>query len=103
VGLALATSLLLAACGGSAAPAKTAGGGTVTFAEAAGAPPNYIFPLVGSTDFNVANVYDLVGNMYLQLYAFGPRKEPVFSPSLSLGKAPVFSDHNTVVTVNMKH
>jgi peptide/nickel transport system substrate-binding protein len=87
-----------------AAPAKTsAAGGTVTFAEAVGAPPTYIFPLVGSTEFNVANVYDLVGNMYLQLYAFGPRKEPVYSPSLSVGESPVFSDHNTVVTVNMKH
>ncbi len=103
VGVACAVALLMTACATSSAPPRSSGGGVVTFAEQPGAPPNYIFPMVIGSDFSVANVYDLVGNMYLELYAFGPRAEPVFSPSLSLGNAPVFSDHNTVVTVTMKH
>ena len=83
VAVAATAALFLAVCSSATTLASSGkAGGVVTFAEA---------------------VYDLVGNMYLQLYAFGPRKEPVFSPKLSLGKPPIFSDHNTVVTVNMKH
>jgi peptide/nickel transport system substrate-binding protein len=94
----------MVACSTVAIPtARTAKGGTVTFAEAVGGNPNYIFPLLGAADFNVANAYDLVGLMYPELYAFGRGKEPVLSESLSLAHYPVFSHNNTVVTINLKH
>lgn len=103
-GVVVAAALLMVACGGNiSTPPKTTGGGVVTFADLAGAAPNYIFPMMSSTYESPENLYDLVGPMYLELYAFGPRKSPVVSPSLSLADPPVFSDRNTEVTVSLKH
>jgi peptide/nickel transport system substrate-binding protein len=99
-----ATAAVLLAVGSStAALATSRKGGVVTWAEAPGAPPTYIFPLENSANFDTGNIYDLAQLLYPELYAYGPRAEPVLSKSLSLADPAVFSDHNTVVTINMKH
>ena len=96
-------AVLVSGCA-SATPAHPSNhGGVVTFAEPVGAPPNYIFPLLGSANFNVSNLDDVINLMYPELYTFGTGLQPVVNRSLSMAQLPVFSDHNTVVTVTLKH
>ncbi|MGC8474075.1 MAG: ABC transporter substrate-binding protein [Candidatus Dormibacteria bacterium] len=101
--LALAATLL-AACS-SSQPGSAAGRAqVVTWAEAAGSPPNYIFPLASSSYFSVANTTEFSYNMYLPLYWFGNRQgQPAFNPQLSIGEPPQFSDGNRRVTITLKH
>jgi peptide/nickel transport system substrate-binding protein len=75
----------------------------VTFAEGAAAPPNYIFPLMSGAYFAHYNTWLFDYLMYRPLYWFGQNGEPVLNESLSLAKAPVFSDNNTVASVTLKH
>jgi peptide/nickel transport system substrate-binding protein len=108
----VAFSAVVAGCSGSQSlngtPGATVGrsvdsGGTVTFAEPPGAPPNYIFPLTSGAYFDTNNLQEFSQNLYLPLYWFGDKGSPVVNPSLSVAKAPVFSNNNTVVTVTLKH
>ncbi|MDA8330674.1 MAG: ABC transporter substrate-binding protein [Candidatus Dormibacteraeota bacterium] len=101
-GLSLAAAVLLAACGGGAA-SKTTSGGTVTFAEAPNAPPNYILPMESSTYFSVNNTNQFMQMMYLPLYWYGQAGEPVLNKSLSIADPPVFSDNNTTIDITLKH
>ena len=101
VGVACCLSLLVAACGST--PSKTVSGGTVTFAEAADTPPNYIFPLEPAAYFSINNLSQFSECMYLPLYWFGKDGEPVFNAQLSVAQPPVFSHNNTVATVTLKH
>jgi peptide/nickel transport system substrate-binding protein len=102
---AMVVALLVAACGGVTAPvAKSASGGkTVTFAEQPGSEPNYIFPLLSSQYFDSTNQEQFQFLMYRPLYWFGDDGHPVFNSSFSLAAAPVYSDHDKVVTVTMKN
>ena len=101
-GLLVVGALLLAACGASTAT-RPQSGGVVTFAEAPSAPPNYILPMESSTYFSVNNTNQFMQLMYLPLYWYGQKGEPVLNPSLSVARPPVFSDHNTVVNITLKH
>ncbi|MHB1526977.1 MAG: ABC transporter substrate-binding protein [Candidatus Dormibacteria bacterium] len=101
--LGAALALLLGACAQSTAAPATAGGGTVTFAEAPSSPPNYIFPMTSGAYFSYANLPDLSEILYQPLYVFGQQGQPVLNKSLSMAYPPVFSSHNTVVTVTLKH
>lgn len=94
--------LILAACSNTSTPATSSSGGIVTFAEQPSAPPNYIFPMESGAYFTFANG-EFSPLMYLPLYWFGDRGKPNFNSTLSIAKAPVFSDNNTVVTVTLKH
>jgi len=80
--------------------AKVAGG-TAYFAEGAGAPPNYIFPFEGGQFDSVDNVSQFQYLMYRPLYWFGQGTSPTLNLSLSIGKQPVYSGGNTVVTFGM--
>ncbi len=106
--LALATAALLAACGGSSSPSTTGkpgtpvNGGTAYFAEQPLTPPNYIFPLVSGEYYSEANTADLQTLLYRPLYWFGDRGNPTADYALSLGDAPVYSDHDRVVTITLK-
>jgi peptide/nickel transport system substrate-binding protein len=96
--------LLVAACGTSPNAHKSSTGGVVTFAEAADTPPNYIAPMEPAAYFSINNLSQFAQDLYLPLYWFGNSKgEPVFNEPLSIAKAPVFSDNNTVATVTLKH
>jgi peptide/nickel transport system substrate-binding protein len=103
--LAAAGALLLSACGGakSAAPTgKRQSGGTVYWAEGAGAPPNYIFPLESASYYTGANSEDFSYLSWLPVYWFGQGSAPTINWSLSLGYKPVYSDGGRVVTVKLK-
>ncbi len=101
--VALAVTLLVAACGGTSATPKPTSGGTVTFAELPATPPNYIFPMMSGPYFANANLYQFSNFMYLPLYWFGDAGKPVFNPGLSIANPPKFSDNNQVVSITMKH
>jgi peptide/nickel transport system substrate-binding protein len=99
-------SLGLAACS-SGKPAAGSGtpvsGGTAYFAEQPLTPPTYIFPLVSGEYFTVANTSDLQTLLYLPLYWYGDRGNPVIDYRLSIGNPPVYSDGDRVVTITLKH
>ncbi len=52
----LAVGVVLAACGSSPASSSGHKGGSIYFAEAPGANPNYIFPYMGCKYFSVATI-----------------------------------------------
>jgi peptide/nickel transport system substrate-binding protein len=86
-----------AADGGASAP-----GGTITFAEAPGGAPDWIFPYTGYQDFSASNLSQFQELMYRPLYFFGLGASASFVPSLSLANAPVFSKNHKVITINLK-
>ena len=98
----------LAACAG-AGSSGTAGagtpvqGGTAYLAEQPLSPPNYIFPLVSGAVLHLANTNDLQTLMYRPLYWYGDREHRPSTTALSLGNPPVYSDHDRVVTITLKH
>jgi len=122
---AVAAAAVLAACGGSgsgtgsgASPGATTGagvghviattgtpvqGGTAYWAEQPLSPPNYIFPLISGAYYSNENVYEFQTLMYRPLYWYGDRGKPGVDYSLSLGDPPVYSDHDRVVTITLKH
>ncbi|HVA22521.1 MAG TPA: ABC transporter substrate-binding protein [Candidatus Micrarchaeia archaeon] len=76
---------------------------TVSYAIRPGERPIYIFPLVSGADFTYANV---TGFQYLidrPLYWFGAGAKAQINYSLSLADAPVFSNHDKTVTIDLKH
>ena len=102
---------VLASCGATTVSSSTSGpsrdgtpqhGGTVTWAEAPGAKPDYIFPFMNLAYFTVANVKQFQYLMYRPLYWFGTGGQPTLDPSLSLADAPVYSNGNTTVVVTLK-
>jgi peptide/nickel transport system substrate-binding protein len=99
----IATGLLLSACGAATSPSAPHSGGTVTFAEGPGLTPNYILPLESGSYFGINNGAQFSQMMYLPLYWFGDKGEPVLNETLSVARPPVFSDNNTVATIDLKH
>ncbi len=79
-----------------------ASGATITYAEAPGAAPNWIFPYTGYLDFSAANINDFQQLMYRPLYFFGLGDTSAYVPSLSLATTPVLSDSDHTVTIHLK-
>jgi peptide/nickel transport system substrate-binding protein len=77
-------------------------GGTAYWAEQPLSPPNYIFPLMSGAYYSNENVYEFQTLMYRPLYWYGDRGRPGVDYALSLGNAPVYSDHDRVVTITLK-
>lgn len=99
--------LLSGACGGESSSVPESGttptkGDTVTFAEAPGAAPNYIFPITPTQQFSTNTIAEFQYLMYRPLYYAPKDDQPVIDDVLSLAEEPVYSRNNTVVTVNMK-
>jgi peptide/nickel transport system substrate-binding protein len=84
------------------AHAATPSGGTATFAESPGAPPNYIFPMDALQYFNTSNIYQFQDLMWRPLYWFGHGSQVVLNKSLSLAQPPVYSAGDTKVTIHLK-
>jgi peptide/nickel transport system substrate-binding protein len=76
--------------------------GTITFAEAPGANPNFIFPFMGCAYASVNNINQFQMLMYRPLYWFGLGASAKYVPSLSPANAPVFTHGNRTVTITMK-
>jgi peptide/nickel transport system substrate-binding protein len=108
----LAAAGLLAGCTSSpsssssalgTSPTKTPiAGGAVTFAESPGAAPNYIFPMDALQYFSTSNLAQFQYLMWRPLYWVGDGAKVVVNDKLSLANAPVYSQNNTVVTINLK-
>lgn len=94
---ALSMGLVVPAVSGASAPS-----GTITFAEGAGANPNYIFPYMGCQYFSVDNINQFQEMMFRPLYWFGLGGSPAVQPSLSTGNMPVMSNGNRTATITMK-
>ena len=103
VGLGLCLPILIAACGQATTTSHARAGGVVTFAEQPNSPPNYILPMASGSYFSVVNLYTFSQNMYVPLYWFGNHGQPTLNRALSVANPPLFSDHNSVVTIDLKH
>ncbi len=107
--LAGVTAIVLAAgCAGSSTPHQAAGGkrvagGNITFAEAPGTPPNYIFPMDSLQYFSTNNLNQFQYLMWRPLYWIGDQDKIVLNDKLSLADPPQYSQHNTVVTIRLKN
>ncbi|MGC2484786.1 MAG: ABC transporter substrate-binding protein [Acidimicrobiales bacterium] len=75
---------------------------TITYAEAPGAAPNYIFPYLGCQYFSVATLSQFQEMTYRPLYWFGTPGSSAVDYSLSTATAPVFSNGNKTITIDMK-
>ncbi len=98
--IALVVVGLVLGFGGKGTPSASAD--TITFAEAPGAAPNYIFPYMGCQYFSVSTINQFQELMYRPLYWFGVGGSSAYVPSLSLGDSPVFSHGDKTVTITMK-
>jgi peptide/nickel transport system substrate-binding protein len=100
---AAAVALLASSLGGATASAKSSGTGVVTFAELPSTPPNYIFPIEPAQFEGNQNTFQFSNLLYLPLYWFGSKGEPVLNRGLSVAKPPVFSSDDTVLSITLKH
>jgi peptide/nickel transport system substrate-binding protein len=90
--------------GGIPAPAaKKASGGTVTFGMAAGATPNYIFPITPGSDLSVYTSKFFQDLMYRPLWWTPDGHTLSVDYGESIGAAPVFSNGNKTITINLSH
>jgi peptide/nickel transport system substrate-binding protein len=96
VACALSAGLVASSVGASA---RT---GTITFAEAAGANPNYIFPYLNCAYASVNNINQFQQLMYRPLYWLGRGGSSAYVGSLSPAKTPVFRNSNKTLTISMK-
>ena len=94
---ALSMGLIAPTMSGASAPA-----GTITYAEAATANPDYIFPYLSPQDCSEANSADFQFLMFRPLYWFGLGTSVSLQPQLSLAKLPTFSNGSKTVTINTK-
>jgi peptide/nickel transport system substrate-binding protein len=88
-------------------PSKGSGsrvsGGTVTFAEAPGSPPNYIFPMQSAEYCGANNSNQLAYLAYRPLYWYGNNYDPTVDYNDSIGKQPDFSNGGKTVTIHLNH
>jgi peptide/nickel transport system substrate-binding protein len=99
---ALAITLTATACSSGSGPSSAAST-TATYAESAGATPNYIFPMITGAYYSVANIEQFERLSYRSLYWIGENGQPVINPTMSLADMPTFSDGNTVVTIQLRN
>jgi peptide/nickel transport system substrate-binding protein len=108
--LGLTACLAVAACSTAASgtgSGSTGGaastGGVVTFAESAGYAPTWILPFYSGAFFTIQEQGWFESLMWPPLYNQGNGQNPTVNYAQSLGNPPVYSDHDTVVTLTIKH
>jgi peptide/nickel transport system substrate-binding protein len=79
-----------------------ASSGTITYAEAPGAAPNWILPYTGYLNFSASNINDFQQLMFRPLYFFGLGDTSAYVPSLSLASTPVMSNADRTITIHLK-
>jgi peptide/nickel transport system substrate-binding protein len=88
-------------------PTKPSGarvkGGTVTFAEEPGAPPNYIFPMYSAEYCVLPNSVNLNDLLYRPLYWYGNNYKATIDYNISVGRKPTFSNGGKTVTIKLNH
>lgn len=76
---------------------------TVSWAEPPASVPNYIFPFFSDADASNLNVYDFEELLFRPLYYFGGTSDSdALNLTLSLAQAPVYSNDDKTVTIDMK-
>jgi peptide/nickel transport system substrate-binding protein len=100
--LVAATSFLAFGLAGASVSSIEEPSGTITFAEAPGAAPDWIFPYTGYQDFSASNINQFQELMYRPLYFFGLGTTTAYAPSLSLADTPVLANGNKTVIINLK-
>jgi len=87
-------------------PAAPAGGtkkaGTITWAMAPGATPNWIFPVIPSANNSVYNAFNFIYQGWRPLYWTVNGTVPELEPNMSVANAPTYSNGNKTVTIVMK-
>ncbi|MHB1538122.1 MAG: ABC transporter substrate-binding protein [Solirubrobacteraceae bacterium] len=124
-GAVAATSLALAACGGSGGPSKAGGageastgirgvygslpaegarkpGGTLTISQLSGTVPDYIFPVVPANKATVYTIDEFMTTFILPLYLGPEGAEQKIDKSLSLAEEPTYSNGDKTVTIKLK-
>lgn len=96
-------ALFVAGCASAAPPGAVQARKVVTWAEGAGAPPTYIFPLESGAEESQQNSYWFSNQFFLPLYWYGIGTKPTINYGLSLAYPPLFSNDNTRVTIRLKH
>lgn len=93
---------LSAVAASSGAAVKPKLSGDITFAEAPGANPNYIFPYMSCTYFSVDNINQFEDLMYRPLYWFGLGASSAVQYALSPGNAAKASNGDKTYTIDLK-
>jgi peptide/nickel transport system substrate-binding protein len=76
----------------------------VTWAEPPQSTPNYILPFYGGAVDTIMNLYDFQSLMFRPLYYFGGKTlTEKLNPTLSIAQPPIYSDHDTTLTIVLKH
>ena len=102
LGLTVAAVLATAVWGVGAVSGVSGPRGVVTYAEAPGANPNYIFPFASCQYASSNNINQFQMLMYRPLYWFGLGSSTTFAPAVSLALAPKFTNGNRTVTITLK-
>jgi peptide/nickel transport system substrate-binding protein len=76
--------------------------GTITWAEAPGAAPTWIFPVTPGANLSIGTMGSFQYEMWRPLYWFGNGVAPVMVPSMSLADPPAYSNGDKTVTVRLK-
>ena len=76
-------------------------GGTVYFAEASQAPPNYIFPMYTFAVCSTTNANQLMGMLYYPLYTYGTNYNPAIDYAHSIGQKPAISNGGKTYTIKL--
>jgi peptide/nickel transport system substrate-binding protein len=84
------------------AASGTPTGGTITWAEAPGDAPTWIFPIEPGADFTVYSSDDFNYESWRPLYWTQSGVSPVIDQALSLAYLPTYSNGDKTVTVKMK-
>ncbi|MGH9104969.1 MAG: ABC transporter substrate-binding protein [Acidimicrobiales bacterium] len=100
-GAASATPVSTSAAQAARAP-QVKKGGVIKFAEGPATPANYIFPETSTANQSVYNNNQFINLMYEGLYLPSPN-QPTLDYAHSMASKPVWSDHDTVATVHLKH
>jgi len=88
---------------GSLPPAGTpTKGGTITLGQLTGSTPTFIFPILPSANASVNTSQLFFYNFFTPLYVGPVGVTPVINYDLSLASAPVFSNGDKTVTINMR-
>jgi peptide/nickel transport system substrate-binding protein len=112
VAAAAAAAVVVAGCGSAGPPKGTegaagggstsSGGSTATYAEEAGATPNYIFPMLTAAYYSTTNIEQFQRLSFRSLFWIGnPKGQPVVDPARSLAAMPTYSNGNKTVTITM--
>ncbi len=98
-----ASTLLVGFVAPNAGAVASHSGGTVTWAEGAGAGPNYIFPYMSCSYFSVANINQFQFLMYRPLFWFGLGASTLQQPALSPATvSPTTGSGASVFTIKLK-